>query len=654
MAGNQTGIEEIRGPKLAGVEMFVVAPPLETKKLGTLGLFVDARPLPASLHYLAAVIIGAMKREYYAGNGKDVSKRFTRALRAANEALAHEASQGVDQWIGRLKAVAVATPEDALLFSGTGGCIALLKRGEAVTEIPLEAGEGSRPFGSVTIGQREEHDEVLAGAQEDFDTHTVEYRFARNAPQLLKTLRHTEAFAALRIFSAHADGARQILTYPRGASRALPLLKQWQQLLSSGVRALRRLFTRVPSPASLPTLSKLPPVNFPRLPAPVANRVKTLSPRTKRLSLAGLIIVLLTAGVASARIFFTPGDNTTSSQRIPATSGDIETVEKALREGEAYAIAGDTEQARTAFNRGLLLLERTEETEETRELRAELLKRRNALEGVTPGELELALSLQGLPLITPEFFSLSVVEEGIGAALGSRQETGLWVRKNISRQEADGSFFLAPSQLGSRVSDTLLIAAQNRLLLAGENGAAALDLETKRAAVAPLPEAAAGGTGFLSLNTPHVLFTVPEAHMVYSLVLREGDAALSPWLSRQDPSLAQTIDVAGQGGTLLALHQDNTFVRYADGRRIAVYRIEGQNWNGQAVRFAMLSDTTLAVLDTTKGRILITNLRGDIQTQITVPELVEAKDIATVPLAPDTVFVLFQDRITELPLSQED
>jgi len=180
--------EEIATGHTGSAEAFIVSAPREARALGDLAVLVDASVLPEALRYLGAVIAGAAKRAYYDAASSSIQRSFTAALRAANDALAQEAQVGSAQWVGSLHAIVLASDHDSLLIAQTGGCAAWLARHGRVQEIPLEAGEGTRPFGSYSSGKLQSGDRLLFGSREALRGQPVDPDLATQPERFLRTL----------------------------------------------------------------------------------------------------------------------------------------------------------------------------------------------------------------------------------------------------------------------------------------------------------------------------------------------------------------------------------------------------------------------------------------------------------------------------------
>ena len=616
----RTTIEEIVGRGPSSTETFLASAPDALDAFGTIAVLADFSDLPESVRYLGALMASAVKRAYYAERDSNPQQNFKRALSDANDALAKEAQEGPAQWVGSLRIIIAVVASDTLLLSSTGGCVALLARGGAVTDIPLTSGEGSRPFGALTIGRLEEGDQIAIAARSMLMLHSADMELAADPQRFFSALRRSEGTACLRIIASAASDPRPRLLLPAYLPRAAAALTRTGRPLSA---LLRRSRERTRS------------VKLPKLLIPLR-----LGNGFKRPFLIAGVIAVLSVGIVS--FISARGDQEARNGDLRAAG--IEAAKSALEQSDAEVILGDTEKALVTLRKGIDTLETHRANGEASPLLEELVARRDALAKMVPAETTVYVNLRGFPLpLNGAQIAVSSTEreENLTVALASPSHAALWIRNAV--QLRDGTFLFLPPPFTQGLTAIAAVSDPPFFVAMNPEGIATIRPDERRIVMAEERSGAQSITTLSSIGN-EVFGVAPETETIVVFTV-SGDGAIQerPWLTRAEPSLRNARDIAILGNDPLVLLPDNTFIRFRNGRRFALYRIEGLGWEGEASAFAVLAGDRLAILDAANARLLITNAEGDIQQQLATPlaatgqDLVAANDNALLLLTDDAI-----------------
>lgn len=603
----RTTIEEIVGRGPSSTETFLASAPDALAAFGTIAVLADFSDLPESARYLGALIASAVKRAYYAQRDSSPQQSFRRALLDANDALAKEAQGGPAQWVGTLRIIIAVVASDTLLLSSTGGCAALLARGGAVTDIPLTSGEGSRPFGALTIGRLEEGDQVVIAARSALMLHNADVELAADPQRFFSALRRSEGTACLHIAVPLGGDRRPSYLLPSYLPRAAAALAR------SGnppYALFRQAKDRVRS------------MQFPQL--PISLHLENIS--KKSLLIAGAVVVFFVGAMAliSAR-----DDPETRSGNLRAAG--IEAAKNALEQSDAEVILGDTEAALASLREGIDTLEAHRDNNEASLLLEELVARRDALAHMVPAETAVYVNLRGFPLpLEGAQIAVSSTgrEENLTVALAVPSHAALWIRN--AAQLRDGTFLFLPPPFTHGLTAIAATSDHPFFVAINPEGVATIHGDERRVVAAEERSGAQSVTALAAIGNE--VFGVARESETLVVFTVAGDGAIQehPWLTRTEPSLENARDIAIFGNEPFVLLSDNTFLRFRNGRRFSLYRIEGLGWEGEASAFTALSGGRLAILDTANARVLITNAEGDIQQQLTTPLAATGQDLATV------------------------
>lgn len=667
----RTVFEEI-SPKGGQVEteVFLYDAPADAESLGGIAIFFDTRTLPDALRYFGALIAGTFRRNYFTSN-KSMQRAFTDALRSVNDALAEEARSGTGQWIGMLRALIIASDGKSLVVTTTGGIDAHLTRNGQLIEIPLEAGEGTRPFGSYTAGEINQGDVLLAGTRGVLDEHNIRQLFTDHPQKAAKQLRKVGGTALLM----HADGGGAQKTVPAiGNKKASVYRSAIIQFAGAGKRAGTSLFhfaknitgaikarlQKSPKPQEVlekghqaakeslkkgrvalsgvtNILQKIQAIKKPSLPK-VSVSLPTFINR--RVIIAGMI--LLFAGAGTFLVSVRSQEDEDSQQAANALAIAYEAIER----GETQIILGDTESAIDAFEQGLFALEGIMGGDD---IRAELLSRKNALSGIIGIDVRTVLSFAGFPVgINATFLATGEDKDANELpllALAGSDHPAVWL--NSVPEPTGGTFFVLPLEFKSGIVDIESFSSNTYVAITNE-GMALLDGSSRSLLTKTIDEgrtythvAAAAGTGFaLSSDLTIDTFTLDQ---------ESGDFVISPWLFRPDKRLVDATDMAILNGEPLVLLSDNTFLHFRRARSAIHYTIEGFDWDGSATALESVGEDRLLVLDSANGRILLCETNGDILEQYEVPEILNGHDITSVNDGLE-VFVLTSEKLLALTL----
>jgi hypothetical protein len=540
--------EEIATGGDGTAEAFLATAPREARQLGDIAVIVDTTMLPEPLRYLGAVIAGAVKREYYGSGSTSIQRSFTAALRAANDALATEAQNGSAQWVGALHAIVVASDHDSLLIAQTGGCAAYLGRHGRVQEIPLETGEGTRPFGSYSSGKLQSGDALLFGSRNALAEQPVDPDLVTQPERLFKALQRS-GVSALAL-SANPDLSPAYATASTaehlrdalalGGSLLMQLIRAIRkQLVPAAMRGVafvqakiaeRTQRRRTTAPEETPVMlytenadtteetkeaekvsetedvpqttepetatfndaipmtteTAQPTVTPVRRGAPVTNLLQKLQavPR-KRLVPGGAIALMLIA----AAILLPQMAQRDAKLAAAITAEALEAAETALEKGETELILGNEAEAIAAFSEGLAALGDLPEGDH---LRRELLKQRNALAGIREAQVRDALSFSGFPVELAASRLAVIQQEQIGTsiALAGQRHPAVWMNDAI--EPTDGTFAVLPHAFRSGVADVVSVPAVAAFIAATPDGLVAFDTASRAViATALAPEGVA-------------------------------------------------------------------------------------------------------------------------------------------------------------------
>lgn len=123
---------------------------------------------------VSEVISETMHREFYADLNRTVIDAFENALTAVNQTLADLASEGQNDWVGKLNAVVGVLHENEIHLSQVGTAQAYMVRGHSATHITeglaqhTGAGATAKTFVNVASGNLEVGDKVLIATAELF------------------------------------------------------------------------------------------------------------------------------------------------------------------------------------------------------------------------------------------------------------------------------------------------------------------------------------------------------------------------------------------------------------------------------------------------------------------------------------------------------
>lgn len=675
----RTQFEEIIPKDGSETEIFVYNAPQDAASLGTVAILIDTTALPDALRYFGALISGTFRRSYYTG-GKQMQRSFTAALRSVNDALAEEARSGTGQWIGMLHAVIAASDGSSIVLATTGGFEAHIARDGQLIELPLEAGEGTRPFGSYTSGALHAGDVLLTARRGTLDGHGLRERFAKEPAKIIKRTKHAGIGALAMTTSAtntdsgvsrvnttvsiYASVWRQVL---QGGS----LLRRggiflFQNLMSHASQlpgAIRSITMRLKRPRAtheaqqpLDEASVEPEVS----PKPSAQTFSVLTtlrqrlsgirrpnialPRSKPLYLAGLatFLLLLASGVA---LVSSRSQQDDQSERMAAA---LAVASAALERGETQIILGDTQSAVAAFSEGL---EAIDGLISGGKLRTELTQRRNTLSGIRTVTVETALSFAGFPVgINAALLATTPSDDGAAqVALAGKSHPAVWLNSEIA--PSGGTFFVLPLSFTSGIS--ALTAWDTDQYIATTREGIAILSGTQRNLLAAYAEesatafhmlAAKDGSGFVltGANTIEAIAYDPDAE--------EDQLTTAPWLLRGDARLSEARDMILLTDGPSVLLEDNTFLQFRRGRNAIRYTIEGFDWDGVAAAFTPLGENRILILDTRHARILLAKTNGDILEQYEIPGSETGRDIVAIDTT--TVLLLTDSALLHITLPE--
>lgn len=123
---------------------------------------------------ISEVISETMHREFYSDLNRTVIDSFEHALTAVNQTLADLASEGQNDWVGKLNAVIGVLHENEIHLSQVGSAQAYLVRGHSATHITeglaqhTGSGATAKTFVNVASGNLEVGDKVLISTAELF------------------------------------------------------------------------------------------------------------------------------------------------------------------------------------------------------------------------------------------------------------------------------------------------------------------------------------------------------------------------------------------------------------------------------------------------------------------------------------------------------
>ena len=676
--------EEIVPRGGSSVELFYYEAPQNAEMLGDIAILVDMAMLPDALRYLGALIAGTFRRSYYTANTQRPQTAFARALRTVNGALAEEALTGSGQWVGMLYGLVVASDGTTLLLASSGGCVAYLKRDGRTMEIPLEAGEGTRPFGSYTAGALMEGDTLIFGGRSSLIAQQAETLFQRSPDQLVKRLKKSGttclALSVVKTSSAGAPGIRVslkdrlaqtsgVLISIRNISMGLmhgvrgtvsrlrlpklpsligmkhpavwarmrkkhevhvqdeiPSTKTQRRKLGDMTASIRTVLKRLPRPKSSLARLKLKKPTLPPLPA---------FPR-RRIAAAGGFVLLLAVALA---LTLSPGGGEEPDKNLAAAIG---VARSALEKGETKIILGEKAEAIAAFTKGLAAIEGVDGTGN---LYRELIDRRNSLSGIRIATTIGRLSFSGFPVgIDADRIAVTQAPDGTAIALGGASHPTIWLNGTIALTE--GTFFVLPLEFQTGVLSIDLTIGSAGFAVATAEGFALLDVENRVLEMKHL----SGEEEYVMLaSAENTIFTLTKRGTIRSIAFTESGVRDRAWLTSPDERLLEGIDMLSYQNEPYVLLKDNTFLRIRRGLRDIHYTIEGFAWEGVAQAFDAFENGRLAILDTKNARILMTEQNGDIIEQYEVPGAEAGEDIAIAPNQ-ESVFVLTTTGVLEVML----
>lgn len=682
----QTVFEDISpkgGPE--ETETFMYDPPAEAEGLGSIAVFIDTSTLPDALQYFGALIAGAFRRTYYIGN-KHMQRSFAEALRSVNDTLAEEAKSGTGQWIGMLRALIVTTDGKALIMATTGGIEAHLTRQGQTIEIPLEAGEGTRPFGSYTEGELRPKDVLLITRRGTADAHNLLPLLSANTSKAVRQLRKGGSPALM--MQANGESGRSEArrnrrsggssVYRAALSSFFTILRRLLlgtkdgvfMLMSGAKNGIQQLLARraeQATPSDVPETGEeadsdaensaaeqpehmaqgvlsglaIPKMNLPTVQLPhVGGSLKSLLSMRNALA-AALALLLIGGGI----FYFSARSE--QAQNHEQIASALAAAQEALERGETQVILGDTEAAVDAFSQGLFILE---EVDGADMLRNELLERRNALQGILVAPATTLLSFSGFPVGIEAAFLAATTYEGADnpLALAGSSHPAVWL--NDSPKPTDGTFAVLPLSFRTGILDLEVTNEGVYAVLTGE-GVALISAQSRSVAREVVdPENPYRLMGMDETSS----FLLAEDHTIDLLTLPdpeddENTAETSPWLIYADSRLEAATDMISVGGEPYVLLNDNTFLRFRRGRSTIRYTIEGFDWDGSASAFAPFGEEQLLVLDSANGRILLCKLNGDIIEQYLLPEAGTYLDM-TPGNSENSVLVLTDENVLMLEL----
>ena len=617
--------------------MFIYDPPAEAEALGNIAVFLDTSTLPDALRYFGALIAGAFRRTYYTGS-TGMQRSFAKALRTVNDTLAQEAKSGTGQWIGMLRALVVASDGQKLMMATTGGLEAHLSRQGHTMEIPLEAGEGTRPFGSYTEGDLHAGDVLLAGRRGFAEAHDIMHVFGANPTKAVKLLRKADAGALLMQTSGSERKKAPATHATPSAYRAafVDLVTAGRRGITTVFRSGKRLLSNLVSGAAgrmrqqeKQTLDtpKAAPTKKSRWQAmlrlPSLPRVSMKQFSSAR-ALIGTGIVIL--GIGSAIVFSSV--RATQQERHQQIASALALAQESLERGETQIILGDTDAAIDAFTQGLFALEGIEGADE---IRQQLHEQRNELQGILTATVTPLLSFSGFPVGIEATYLAATTHsddaEQNPIALAGRSHPAVWL--NDLPKPTDGTFAVLPLAFRNGILDLEVFAGGTYAVLTPE-GVALVNAASRTITAQFVDDetsyrliGAESGTAFL-LADDH---TIDSLHFPDA----EDDAVSEPstaaWLLYADDRLSAARDMMSVAGEPYVLLDDNTFLRFRRGRSTIRYTVEGFSWNGSATAFTPFGEGQLLVLDSENGRVLLCELNGDIIEQYELPEAEAYYDI---------------------------
>lgn len=649
-------IEDIRGRGPSMIETFVLTPPSGRRDLGIAAIIADFGDLPESLRYLGARIAGAVKQEYFGDAAGSAAQRVARALRAANDALAQEAAAGTAQWVGTLRAAVAVAANGELFVSSTGGCVVLFCRNGTVTEVPLESGEGSRPFGAVTSGPLDPGDDILVAPRTILGLRDVETELSGNPARLYGWIRRSDGIACLRIASETlpSRGLLSRITLPRRPAFRLPRFlpspflrdRQKRARLTLRERLRGRFFPRVHGVAGTFRLLR-GAARTPMLLLKIAARGRSVgrAPRRTMMIFAGTAALL--AAVWGATLLMP------QSERVEPRATALDAARAALERGEAQNILGDSEGAVLEYETGMTALQGADEPD-AQNLHAELVARRNDILGIREAEAERIIAFSGFPLpLNPQRIAVVSDPETPDTtilAIAGPEFSSLWVHDRL--EATGGTFLFLPPPLRGGILDLTKLNGAPLIAALADDGVALIEPKS-RTVLSAVPRSEAQPLAVLAGGTGQIFAVSPASETIKRInVAADGTLTEQPWLRPDDPALTRARDAVVMGDDLVVLLDDNTFVRYRNGRRMALYRIEGRGWEGDARALAVFPDGRLLILDNANIRLLVTNEIGDVESQIATEALAGGRDLALTPDA-SSVFILTTDAIVRVTLPRE-
>jgi hypothetical protein len=633
--------EELRGRGPTSSEIFIETPQAKADSLGTFAVFVDFNDLPQTLRYLGALIAATGKRAYDDHANRNPEAAFGQALRAINAALAEDSRRGNAQWVGVLRAIVVAVSEGTIFLSQSLGCAAFLVRGGTVTDIPLESGEGSQPFGAMTIGTILPGDDIVIGTRTALTMRNAQASLARGVKQFSKLARRTEHFTCLHIAASFEESVRSplaLFTKPlHHLNLAIPSVLPTMDLRAPWLFPLAYLFSKAKKVRNATPLLRGAPQALPRalrsarhLPRLILRSSKPLpalltpppSPLITKRNVAIVTLTMVALLIIAATFAILPKRHT-----APNLEASLATAREAGERGETQAILGNTEEALAAFEEGINALNAFESHPEASALRTELLTRRNAIGGIRTIEPKKIMSLSGFPVsLNANRMTILPLSDGkTGIALTGPQHPTVWL--NSEREANGGTFLFLPPPLRGGVRDLASVNDHALLLVATTDGVAVID-PTKRKLLEANERSEARSIALLASNATHTFALLAQTGSLAALTIGEDGTITEKGWSRGEASLRETRDLTILHDDPLLLLRDNTFVRFRNGRRFGTYHIKGRGWNGTAQAFAALPDGRLLILDNENGRLLLTNERGDIEEQLEAPTFREGRELA--------------------------